>query len=100
MERPRTRGECLDGTRPCPWVSCRHHLFLDVSAKTGHVWLNFPEDVEPGDMTESCSLDVADAGEHMALDVGPLMGVTRARAYQIERETLAKPRVRLLMAEG
>lgn len=29
--RPRTRGECLGGYRPCPWVSCRHHLGVDVT---------------------------------------------------------------------
>jgi len=24
--RPRTRRDCEDGPRPCPWLSCRHHL--------------------------------------------------------------------------
>ncbi len=24
--RPKTRGDCIDGPRPCPWVSCRHHM--------------------------------------------------------------------------
>jgi hypothetical protein len=27
--RPITRGDCVRGIRPCPWVSCRFHL-LDV----------------------------------------------------------------------
>ena len=22
-QRPRTRGDCVDGERPCPWVGCR-----------------------------------------------------------------------------
>jgi len=34
-ERPRSRSECSDAPRPCPFVSCKHHLFLDVSARTG-----------------------------------------------------------------
>ncbi len=34
--RPKTRGECASGPRPCPWVSCRHHLYLDVD-KNGSV---------------------------------------------------------------
>lgn len=31
-QRPRTRGECKDGPRPCPWVSCRHHLLLEIAS--------------------------------------------------------------------
>src|SRR3984957_9957175 len=34
VERPQTRADCASGERPCPFVSCKHHLFLDVSAKT------------------------------------------------------------------
>src|ERR1700722_4277914 len=30
-ERPRSRSECSDAPRPCPFVSCKHHLFLAVS---------------------------------------------------------------------
>jgi hypothetical protein len=30
-----TRGECLQEARPCPWVSCRHHLLLEVAASKG-----------------------------------------------------------------
>lgn len=30
-QRPRTRGDCKDGPRPCPWVSCRHHLLLEIA---------------------------------------------------------------------
>src|SRR5690242_9520574 len=33
-ERPRTRGECAEGARPCPFLTCVHHLYLDVSPKT------------------------------------------------------------------
>jgi hypothetical protein len=40
--RPRTRGECKDGARPCPWAGCAHHLFLDVNADTGSIKLNYP----------------------------------------------------------
>jgi hypothetical protein len=32
--RPRNRSECKDGPRPCPWVSCRYHLALDVHPET------------------------------------------------------------------
>lgn len=28
--RPRTVGECRHAVRPCPWVSCRFNLLIDV----------------------------------------------------------------------
>lgn len=31
IPRPRTRGECLEEARPCPWVGCKHHLLLGVA---------------------------------------------------------------------
>jgi hypothetical protein len=35
IPRPITRGDCLQEARPCPWVSCRHHLLLEVAASKG-----------------------------------------------------------------
>lgn len=32
IPRPRTRAECVDGPRPCPWVGCSQHLLLEVGA--------------------------------------------------------------------
>lgn len=60
--RPKTRGECVNGIRPCPWVSCRHHVYLDVVRGGTRVKINFPE-LEPSDLKESCSLDAAERGE-------------------------------------
>src|SRR5262245_13028555 len=60
-EKPRTREECADGARPCPFVSCKHHLYLDVSSRTGAIKLNFP-DLEVWEMNETCALDIADRG--------------------------------------
>jgi hypothetical protein len=59
--KPKTRAECAEGPRPCPYVSCKHHLFIDVSPRTGAIKLNFP-DLEPDELRQSCSLDVADRG--------------------------------------
>lgn len=28
--KPRTRSDCVDGPRPCPWVSCRHNLMVEI----------------------------------------------------------------------
>jgi hypothetical protein len=88
-EKPRAREECLDGPRPCPFVSCKHHLFIDVSPRTGAIKLNFP-DLEVWDMGESCALDVADRGGTTLEDVGAIMNLTRERIRQVEVKALAK----------
>ena len=75
--------------RPCPFVSCQHHLYLDVSARTGAIKLNFP-DLEVWDMTESCALDVADRGGTTLEEVGAIMNLTRERIRQVEVKGLAK----------
>lgn len=87
--KPRTRAECVDGPRPCPYVSCKHHLFLDVSPRTGAIKLNFP-DLEVWDMNETCALDIADRGGTTLEDVGAIMNLTRERIRQVEVKALAK----------
>jgi hypothetical protein len=87
--RPRHRSECLEGPRPCPHVSCKHHLYLDVSPQTGTIKLNFP-DLEVWEMTATCALDIADGGGVRLEDVGVLMNITRERARQIESKALSK----------
>jgi len=87
--KPRTRAECADGPRPCPFVSCKHHLFVDVSARTGAIKLNFP-DLDVWEMNESCALDVADRGGTTLEDVGAIMNLTRERIRQVEVKALAK----------
>jgi hypothetical protein len=87
--KPRTRAECADGPRPCPYVSCQHHLFLDVSSRTGAIKLNFP-DLEVWEMNETCALDIADRGGTTLEDVGAIMNLTRERIRQVEVKALAK----------
>ena len=29
-ERPRTRGDCKNLPRPCPFIGCRHNLWMDI----------------------------------------------------------------------
>lgn len=88
-QKPVTRADCGEGLRPCPYVSCKHHLFLDVSARTGAIKLNFP-DLEVWDMNETCALDVADRGGTTLEDVGAIMNLTRERIRQVEVKALAK----------
>jgi sigma-70-like protein len=83
VDRPRTRGDCSGQPRPCPWISCSHHLYLDANPKTGAIKLNFPA-LEVWEMTESCSLDVADRGGITLEDVGRIFNLTRERIRQVE----------------
>jgi hypothetical protein len=87
--KPALRADCAQGQRPCPFVSCKHHLYLDVSARTGAIKLNFP-DLEVWEMTESCAVDVADRGGATLEDVGTIMNLTRERIRQVEVKGLAK----------
>ncbi len=87
--RPKTRDDCANGPRPCPHVSCRHHLYLDVSPKTGAIKLNFP-DLEVWEMAISCALDVADSGGATLEDVGAILNLTRERIRQLELKALSR----------
>ena len=88
-DRPLRRADCANGPRPCPLVSCRHHLYLDVNPQTGTIKLNFP-DLEVWELVHSCALDVADQGGTAIEAVGELMNVTRERIRQIEAQALSK----------
>jgi hypothetical protein len=85
--RPRCRADCENLPRPCPFLSCRHHLFLDVNQDTGSIKFNFPG-IEPWEMAESCALDVADRGGVTLEEVGSILNVTRERIRQMETRAL------------
>jgi len=89
--RPKTRGDCLAGPRPCLFVSCKHHLYLDVNPETGSVKLNFP-DLQIWELKHTCALDVADQGGITLEEVGEIMNLTRERIRQVETRGLAKLR--------
>jgi hypothetical protein len=75
--------------RPCPFVSCSHHLYLDVNPQTGAIKLNFPH-LEVWEMAETCSLDVADRGGITLEEVGAILNLTRERIRQVEVRGLSK----------
>lgn len=88
-DRPKTRADCEDGCRPCPFVSCKYHLALDVNPKTGSIKLNFP-DLEVEDMPETCVLDIADKGGLTLEETGDVLNLTRERIRQLELVAIAK----------
>jgi Sigma-70, region 4 len=85
--RPRTRGDCIGRERPCPWLACRHHLYLDVNPETGSIKINFP-DLEPWELEHTCALDVAERGAITLEEVGEIMNLTRERVRQVEVDGL------------
>lgn len=92
-DRPRTRGDCLpggcNGARPCPWVSCKAHLAIDVDERTGSLKLNFP-DREVWEMKATCVYDIADEGGRTLEEAGAVLNIVRERARQLEARGLAK----------
>ena len=85
--RPTHYRQCLKAglgvQTPCPFVSCKHHLYLDVSPTNGSLKVNFPNR-GPLDLPETCALAVANRGGLPAEDVAPLLGLERSRVRQLE----------------
>lgn len=102
--RPERRADCAGGPRPCPWVSCAHHLLparlmrirttagertqtsvvagADMSVDDAVAWLE--------SMPYSCALDVADAGVGTLEQIAEVFGVTRERVRKLESAALEK----------
>jgi hypothetical protein len=89
-ERPRTRGDCAQVPRPCPYIACKYSLYLDVSL-TGSIILNFPH-LEPGQMPaeRSCALDLAERGPMTLEYIAVVTNLTRERIRQIELKALSR----------
>ena len=89
IPRPTSRAECRQELRPCPWVACKHHLYLDINPETGSIKINFP-DLEPWELKHTCALDVAERGGITLEEVGEIMNLTRERIRQVEVRGLLK----------
>lgn len=94
LQRPKCRAQCVDGERPCPWLSCKYHLAHDVS-RVGGLKENFPgrelDELPAG----GCSLDLADRGGLTLEEVAAALNVVRERCRQIEERVLEKLRAAL-----
>ena len=88
-ERPAYRGECINAGRPCPYVSCRYHLYLDIDEISGGLRLNFP-DLELEDMPMTCALDIAEKGGLTLEEISSVFHVTRERVRQMETIAIKK----------
>lgn len=101
-QRPATRADCLGGARPCPWITCRHNLYLDVAipgpGDGNRTILTAIQSAHPPDilpdletLPETCALDVADrGGSHLVEIARYLGGISRERVRQVEEFALYK----------
>lgn len=92
--RPQHRRDCLPGgtnsVRPCPWVSCRHHLLLNCEGERIEELAQ-----EVTELPHTCSLDVAEITDETGRSVilsqlEPYFGVTRERIRQLELRSVQK----------
>lgn len=94
LQRPRTRGDCAGGERPCPWASCEHHAIHGVLGGRGGGLDDDGAVAAIETMAASCTLDVADRrrdgdpSDGTLETVGELWGVTGERIRQIEAKAL------------
>jgi hypothetical protein len=103
---PETRDECRGGVRPCPLVSCRYHLLLNVTSDGRMYSQRDFDEYDPvsiadavRELEETCALDVAERGGEMSLeDVGGLLGVPRERVFVDEQR--AHDRLAVLLADA
>lgn len=100
--RPQSFAECesvgLGDWQPCPFVSCKHHLAIDVDPETGSIKHNFPG-LDIDEMPETCSLHVAARGGAILEEVATVMNFTRERTRQLESRALAKIRAAMSSRE-
>lgn len=74
--RPKTRGDCVDGIRPCPFISCKFNTYIAHITQRGEVKTPFAQDVT--ELTVSnCALDYSGATWE---EIGEATGVDREAA--------------------
>ena len=86
---PRADGDLS----PCPWIGCRHHLWVEASRSRDKSRRNGRRlDLElcPTQLQQTCAVDVAMLGELTLAAVGNLFGVTRERIRMIELRAAAR----------
>lgn len=81
--------DCGVAFRPCPYSDCRHSLVKDW---TEHAGTGGGAVVRPLDLSDTCSLDVAQRGPETLEQVGDRLGLTKESIRLIEVRALLKLR--------
>lgn len=88
--RPTTRGDCVDGPRPCPFVGCRYHIWLEATQFGAIVTQQDGKLQGMHNMRFTCVLDAAEQGPLPVKQIGRLLGVKKERLRQMERVATAR----------
>lgn len=84
--KPINRKQCVNGPRPCVFVSCRYNMFLDVMNKRLKCYAH-----DPTEMEDTCALDLADEYGGMRLEeIAIHFNLSRERVRQIQDNALRK----------
>jgi len=81
-ECPRLRGD----TGPCPFVSCKKHLWGE-STRYGSIVVYRPGE-QPLDLPETCAIDVAIRGETSLADIGWLCGISECQTRDVIKQAM------------
>lgn len=98
-DRPRTRGDCRDGIRPCPYALCRYHLANDDDGRhrpriNAGMMAAIEHALEHDDTPTfpTCALDVAEGGESTVYEIAAAMGIWHSNVDPALESGLAKAR--------
>ncbi|MCU0292535.1 MAG: hypothetical protein MUF10_11210 [Thermoanaerobaculaceae bacterium] len=83
--RPRLRADCQGGPRPCPWVTCRHHLVPHLVASAERSYRNQDNRSVPAALAPTLAAGDFRALEHTCiLDILDARGVVDAGAALVD----------------
>lgn len=103
------RSDCKDGPRPCTQVSCKHHTLVEIgsqrslkavglnrlrrgaSAAEVEEWTEQAAEILVN-MTETCTLDVADKGGVSGEYIGDVFQISREAVRLCTNNALTKLR--------
>ena len=88
--RPKTRADCVDEARPCPYAGCRHHLWLNVTRAGSITFVGSDGPGQLNQMDDTCALDVAERGQSTRPEIGRLLGLHVSQLLNIEQTALLK----------
>lgn len=86
---PQARSDCRGGPRPCPFVSCKYHLFLVIDPRKATV----SHRVDASDIWEipfTCALDIAEMGGAEFLRVSKVLNLSVEYTLTLHNAAVSK----------
>ncbi len=83
QKKPVVRADCIDESRPCPWLSCKYHVITAWHRLTLLKMSDREIENLIYTLPATCILDVADQGGATLKEIADVMGITRERVRQL-----------------